>query len=348
MLTFRGASSSLIKRTNESRPAGRGASIQKPLTGSRLSSFWGARAEGGLPCAKEVNGMDRKRINVKNRNDLIASVFIKVVNCSNSTNTTNMSKPFFDSGYAQLGALNMYYEIHGKGGMPLVLIHGGGSTIKISFGCILDSLASDRQVIAVELQAHGHTRDIGKPTSFKQDADDVAALLKYLHITKAVIFGFSNGGQTAMQIGMSHPEIVNKLVIAGAFYQRDGAFAGFFNGFAKATLNDMPEELRAAYLREDPDMEHLQIMFERDRARMEGFKDWSDGDVRSIKAKTLIFSGDHDVLTSEHAVKMSRVIPNADLVIVPGTHGSYLGESGKGDGKMAAITVGLVKEFLDK
>ena len=52
-------------------------------------------------------------------------------------------------------------------------------------------------------------------------------------------------------------------------------------------------------------------------------------------------------LTPEHAVKMSQVIPHADLVIVPGTHGSYLGEAGSGD-KMAAITVGLVKEFLDK
>lgn len=260
----------------------------------------------------------------------------------------NMNKPSFESGYAQLGPLKMYYEIHGKGGMPLVLLHGGGSTIKISFGRVLDWLAADRQVIAVELQAHGHTRDIGKPTSFKQDADDVAALLKYLKIPKADIFGFSNGGQTGMQIAISHPEVVNKLIIMGAFYQREGTFPGFWDGFAKATLNDMPEELRAANLREDPDTAHLQIMFERDKTRMEEFKDWSDEDVHSIKAKTLIFSGDHDVLTTEHAVKMSRIIPNAQLVIVPGTHGSYLGEMGSGDGKMPAITVGLVKEFLDK
>jgi pimeloyl-ACP methyl ester carboxylesterase len=259
-----------------------------------------------------------------------------------------MNKPSFESGYAQLGPLKMYYEIHGKGGTPLVLLHGGGSTIRISFGRVLDSLAADRQVIAVELQAHGHTRDTGKPTSFKQDADDVTALLKYLNIPKADILGFSNGGQTGMQIAISHPEVVNKLIIMGAFYQREGTFPGFFDGFPKATLKDMPEALRAANLREDPDTAHLQIMFERDRARMEGFKDWPDEEVHSIKAKTLIFSGDHDVLTSEHAVKMSRIIPNAELVIVPGTHGSYLGEEGSGDGKMPAITVGLVKEFLDK
>lgn len=276
---------------------------------------------------------------------LLLTIFIYSYN---SSNAQKMNKPSFDSGYAPLGALKMYYEIHGKGGMPLVLIHGGGSTIRITFGQVLESFAADRQVIAVELQAHGHTRDIGKPTSFKQDADDVAALLQYLHIPKADIFGFSNGGHTAMQIGISHPEIVNRLVIASAFYRRDGAIPGFWDGFEHATLKDMPAELKAAYLREDPDQEHLQMMFERDKTRMAEFKDWPDDDLRSIKAETLIFAADHDVITSEHAVKMSHMIPQASLVIVPGTHGSYLGESGSGDGKWPKITVALVKEFLDK
>jgi len=38
-------------------------------------------------------------------------------------------------------------------------------------------LAKTHQVVAVELQAHGHTKDIDRPLSFEQDADDVAALL---------------------------------------------------------------------------------------------------------------------------------------------------------------------------
>jgi len=55
-------------------------------------------------------------------------------------------------------------------------------------------LARTRQVMAVELQAHGHTPDIDRPLSFEQDADDVAALLTHLAISKADIMGFSNGG----------------------------------------------------------------------------------------------------------------------------------------------------------
>lgn len=55
-------------------------------------------------------------------------------------------------GYALVNGLNMYYEIHGEG-VPLVLIHGGGSTIETSFGKILPWLAKHYKVIAVELQA---------------------------------------------------------------------------------------------------------------------------------------------------------------------------------------------------
>src|SRR5690242_11657662 len=94
--------------------------------------------------------------------------------------------------YATVNGLKMYYEIHGSG-QPLVLIHGGGSTIKSTFGRILPDLAKTHRVIAVELQAHGHTADIDRPLSFEQDADDVAALLKQLHIEKADVMGFSNG-----------------------------------------------------------------------------------------------------------------------------------------------------------
>ena len=65
---------------------------------------------------------------------------------------------------------------------------------------MLYSFSKERQVIAVELQGHGHTPDINRPETFEQDADDVAALLKYLKIENADFFGFSNGGNTTMQI----------------------------------------------------------------------------------------------------------------------------------------------------
>jgi pimeloyl-ACP methyl ester carboxylesterase len=46
------------------------------------------------------------------------------------------------SGYASVNGLKMYYEMDGTG-LPLVLIHGGGSTIQTSFGRVLDSFARE-------------------------------------------------------------------------------------------------------------------------------------------------------------------------------------------------------------
>jgi hypothetical protein len=62
---------------------------------------------------------------------------------------------------ASVNGLQLYYEIHGSG-RPLVLLHGGLMTIGLNFGPLQEPLAASRQVIAVELQGHGHTADTGR------------------------------------------------------------------------------------------------------------------------------------------------------------------------------------------
>lgn len=91
--------------------------------------------------------------------------------------------------YAAVNGLQMYYEIHGTG-RPLVLLHGA-----FGMATVFPTLAKDRQVIAIELQGHGHTADIDRPLTMEQMADDTAALLKQLKIDQADFFGYSLGGQ---------------------------------------------------------------------------------------------------------------------------------------------------------
>src|ERR1700760_166530 len=162
--------------------------------------------------------------------------------------------------YANVNGIKMYYEIHGSGS-PLVLLHGGGSTMYTSFGRIMPVLAKTHQVIAIELQAHGHTGDRDAPETFKQDADDVAELLRQLNIPKADILGFSNGGQTTLELAINHPEKVHKIVVASAFYTRDGAPDGFWEGFGTASLNSMPKIYRDEYLKINNDQAKLLNMF---------------------------------------------------------------------------------------
>ena len=251
------------------------------------------------------------------------------------------------NGYIPVNGIKMYYEVYGSG-EPLVLIHGGGSTLQTTFGKIIPALSKENEVIAVELQGHGHTSDRNSPESFEQDADDVAELLRNLHISRASVFGFSNGGNTAMQIAIRHPEIVSKLIIASAFYKREGMQKGFFESMEHATINNMPQQLRNAFLQINPDSSRLQTMFTKDRDRMLKFKDWNDETVASIKAPALIICGDHDVVTAEHTAAMAKIIANSRLMILPASHGSYIGvaESPESDSELTEMALHVIKDFL--
>ena len=135
------------------------------------------------------------------------------------------------TGYAPVNGLKMYYEIHGTG-QPLVLLHGAFSAIGTSFGAVLPELARSRQVIAVELQAHGRTADIDRPLSYELMADDVAALIEHLGLEQADIFGYSMGAAVALRVALRHPEMVRKLVLASVTYNLSGIHPGLMEGLA--------------------------------------------------------------------------------------------------------------------
>src|SRR5260221_1563887 len=227
--------------------------------------------------------------------------------------------------YANVNGLKMYYEVYGNG-FPLVLIHGGGSTIGTTFGRILTTLAKTHKLIALEMQAHGHTADIDRPLSFEQDADDVAELLKQLHISKADIFGFSNGASTTLEIAIRHPELVNKIIVACTIYKKAGSYPWFWDMMTHASFDGMPQGLKDAYLQINPDTNALYTMYKRDVARMQSFKDIKEEDIKGIKAPALIIAGNNDVVSPEHAVEMYRQMQHAQVVILPGGHGDYMGE----------------------
>lgn len=253
------------------------------------------------------------------------------------------------SGYSEVNGLKMYYEIYGQG-KPIVLIHGGGSTIQTNFEKLIPLLSKNRKVIAVELQAHGRTSDRNADLTFEQDADDVAALLKNLNIDKVDFFGFSNGGTTALQIAIRHPEIVDKLILGSALAKRSGVPDWFWGFMSQAKLENMPEQLKDGYRKVAADTNDLQIMHDRDAKRMVNFKDIPDEQIKSIKAPTLIIIGDKDVITPEHALELHRQIANSELAIIPGGHGQYIGEitTITADFKESDLVVPMIEKFLDK
>ena len=263
--------------------------------------------------------------------------------------STLESKPL-ESGHAPVNGINMYYEVHGrKDGVPLVLLHGGGSTIEVTFSRVLPVFAGSRWVIAVEEQAHGRTTDRDAPVAFESSADDVAALLRYLQVDRADIFGFSNGASVALQVAIRHPQLVRKMVFASSMTKRAGAQPQLWEFMKQADFSNMPQPLKDAFLRVNPSVEQLKTMHDKDAERMRHFADVPDADLRAIRAPTLILLGDHDIVKPEHALGLTHVIPNARLMILVGGHGDYLGEAivTQRVTRAPELTAGFVEEFLD-
>lgn len=124
--------------------------------------------------------------------------------------------------------------------------------------------------------------DINRPETFEQDADDVAALLKYLKIENADFFGFSNGGNTAIQIAIRYPNLVRKIILGSAFFKRNGMYPQFWDSLNHSTLKDMPQLLKDAYKEAAPDPSNLSKMYEKDKKRILEFKDWKAQDIHSF------------------------------------------------------------------
>jgi pimeloyl-ACP methyl ester carboxylesterase len=243
--------------------------------------------------------------------------------------------------YAQVNGLELYYEVHGTG-KPLVLLHGGLLTIGLSFGAILPVLAETRQVIAVELQGHGHTADIDREPSLTGFADDVVALLDELGIERADLFGFSLGGLVALQIAMSHPERVDRLIAAATHFRSEGYHIEIRDPQLWATSTRMPTEadfkaMREAHAAVAPDPSQFDAVEAKLQPVVVAVDGWSLDDLRGITAPTLLVIGDHDFVTVEHAGQMHDLIPNSQLAILPRTNHTEV---------VQHMTPSMVNDFL--
>ncbi|MFE3292267.1 alpha/beta fold hydrolase [Rhodococcus sp. NPDC059234] len=251
--------------------------------------------------------------------------------------------------YAEINGLRLYYETHGTG-EPLVLIHGGLNTIDSAFAALLPELAETRQVIAVELQAHGHTVDIDRPMRYELMADDVAGLVTHLGLGKTDVLGYSLGGGVALQLASRNPDLVQKLVVVSAPFQSAGwtpaARAGMAAMNADALLGTPVHE---AYTKASPKPEGWTALVDKTRQLLTEDYDWTS-EVASITAPALLLVAESDSVLREHAVALASVLGSgatapsgttpARLEIIPGaTHYDIM--------YRADLLLPLVTPFLD-
>ncbi len=219
---------------------------------------------------------------------------------------------------APVNGLEMYYDIEGSG-PPLLLLHGGLTTIEYSFNKLRPKLAQRWTTIAVEQQAHGRTADIDREITYAGMADDTAALLRHLNIAQADVFGWSDGGNTGMQLALRHPELVRKLAVFGSFCSIDALYPHIIEFFATATANDFGADLREAYEKIAPRKEWNRLI-DKTKVMTLPEESWGADKLKSISAPTLFMIGDDDIVKPEHAVDMFRLLPKGQLAILPGTN----------------------------
>ncbi|MFJ8109620.1 alpha/beta fold hydrolase [Streptomyces sp. NPDC096132] len=229
------------------------------------------------------------------------------------------------SAYAKLDGLAMYYELHGSGDdarRPLVLLHGGLQTVDLNFAAVLPTPAAGRRVVAPELQGHGRTADTDRALTVPHLASDVVALLDELGIGQADFLGFSLGGLTALHLAVTHPERVGRLVLAATQYTQEGYHDEIRTpGSTSPRLPGQSDfrEMAEAYAAVAPHPGHFQDFLAKVAASAHAPLSWTADDLRGLAAPTLLVIGDTDFVRIEHAAEMRRLIPRAQLAVLPST-----------------------------
>jgi pimeloyl-ACP methyl ester carboxylesterase len=213
-----------------------------------------------------------------------------------------------ESGYAPVNGLEMYWEQHGTGaGLPIVLLHGGLSTIEWMNGPFMRELAKTRTVYAIEFQSHGHTANIDRPFTMENLRDDVIAFIEYLELGKVDLVGFSLGASTAIGVAIARPDLINKLVPisgdhTGVLREENQAAMG---GFEISQFEGSP--MLEAYQAVAPNPDDFASTLENLSNVLQVFKGWPEADVAAYPTPTLLVICDTDAVPLDSAIAFFRL-----------------------------------------
>lgn len=225
------------------------------------------------------------------------------------------------SGYALINGVELYYATLGQGS-PVILLHGGIANSDY-WGKLVPVLARHHRVIIMDSRGHGRSSRDQCPYSYDLMTSDVIRLMDYLHIARSDVVGWSDGAIIGLDMAMNYPDRMGKLFAFAPNTRVDGVKPDADQtAVFKASGKVMAKEYRR--LSKTPDdydgfVAQINHMWQTQ-------PDWSDSDLKKIKAPTVIADGDHDeAIKRSHLEYMARTIPGAGLLIIPNTsHFAFL------------------------
>jgi pimeloyl-ACP methyl ester carboxylesterase len=223
----------------------------------------------------------------------------------------------------RVNGVQLYAEMSGSGS-PILFLHGGLSDFDESFAAQKAYFASFRTVIGVDQRGHGHSPDTDQAFSYRQMAEDTAALLQHLKVGPVDIIGHSDGGNVGLLLARYHPELVRRLVISGANARGDYdgllAYLRFRFSSEERFAAGVGSRERELYARVSPDgMQHWRTMLAKTKALWATRVVIDASDLAAIQIPVLVMSGDHDAIPLEQTVEIYRQLPHAQLCILPAT-----------------------------
>jgi pimeloyl-ACP methyl ester carboxylesterase len=226
-----------------------------------------------------------------------------------------------ETGYAAVNGIKLFYATIGQGS-PVLLLHGGLANSDY-WGNQVRALMPHHRVILVDSRGHGRSSRSPAPFGYDLMTDDVVALLDHLHIAKADIVGWSDGGIIGIDMALRHKDRVGRVFAFGANTNLSGLNVDVeknpnFAAFVRRAAQD--------YRRLSPTPTEFDAFNAQIGQMWDSQPKWTDAQLRSITTPIIIADGDHDEgIFLEHTIYMARTIPHAGLLILPNaSHFAFL------------------------
>ena len=112
---------------------------------------------------------------------------------------------------ASSDGVHIVYEVHGKGSLALVFVHGW-SCDRSYWAGQLEPFSRDFKVVAIDLAGHGGSGVGRKNWTIQLYGDDVAAVVKKLDLKRVILIGHSMGGDVIPEAALRLPRRVVGLI----------------------------------------------------------------------------------------------------------------------------------------
>jgi pimeloyl-ACP methyl ester carboxylesterase len=225
------------------------------------------------------------------------------------------TKAFITEGYASARGADIHFVSYGTG-KAILLLHGGLSNRLSWFAQLPWLVKTGYRVIVTDTRGHGLSGLGHDELSYRLLASDAINVFDHLEVSQADVIGWSDGGNTALMLGIFWPQRVNRIVTISANFNPAGLTPEVQNEKIEPSKG-LLYWLRRLWTGAGASFHALE---ERIRRMWRSFPKLEPADLGHIVSPTLVIVGGKDIVTKSHASEMAEQIKNSTLAIVPGGH----------------------------